>query len=289
MAALGGLATGVYRRSTSRNSDLPALTRTAGSASFFDRDVLAKAVESDIIPRLLLLHRDEGCAGPPVPPGPAEIAGFARMLLAEEYGAAAHYVSVIQASGASIETVFLQLFAPAARLLGDLWKEDMASFAEVAIGLSRLQQIMGSLRHAFEEQGEVSWNGRRVLLAPAPGEQHSFGLSLVDSFLRRSGWHVEALWGAQEAEILRAARTDAFDLIGFSLSCDSLLDRLSAMIRAVRRVSSNRSVKILVGGSAFTIYPERVALVGADASAQDAAGAAAQAGRLAIPLTAAGW
>lgn len=256
--------------------------RDPGSARLddSDRNRIVKTVETEIIPRLLLLHGPGEDCGPAIPPSNADVAFFAQLLLATELDAAASFVSALQAKGASTEMLFMQVFAPAARLLGDLWREDLVSFAEVTIGLTRLQQLLHTLRNGFECSGGMAWNGYRALLAPAPGEQHSFGLNVVESFLLRGGWQVETLWGARETEIIRTVRREPFDLLGISLSCDVLLDRLGATIEAVRRASANRGLKILVGGRYFVAHPDKVASVGADACAIDAKDAAMQASRL---------
>lgn len=254
-----------------------------------DSGALARTVETEIIPRLMLLHREDDRCGPSAPLGPSEIAHFANIVLTQEGRVASAYVDAFQANGASLEVVFLGLLAPTARLLGDLWREDLCSFAEVTIGLSRLQQLLRNLSVPFEEAGEAVPNGRTGLVAPVPGEQHSFGVSVVASFLRRSGWDVDTASGATQATIAAAVRRKHYDLVGFSLSCDRLLDSLGSTIEAVRRASRNPMLKVIVGGRYFIINPHMVGHVGADASALDAKDAAVTSDLLTARLPSPQW
>ena len=59
--------------------------------------------------------------------------------------------------------------------------------------------------------------GRRVLLLPGPGEQHTFGLSMVAEFFRRSGWEVVGGTGPESLDPVRAVRDEWFDVVGISV------------------------------------------------------------------------
>jgi methanogenic corrinoid protein MtbC1 len=230
----------------------------------------------------MLLHvASPGPASPGLLPNTTEIAEFARIMVDEDVEAGLAFVDLLRARGATPETLLLHLLSPAARLLGDLWRDDLLGFGDVTIGLSRLQQILHRLGSAFHEGGEqLDGHGRRALLASVPGEQHSFGLGVVEEFLRRDGWEVHRHAGGTERELVRSLRGEWFDLVGFSLSGDVLLGALASAIQNLRRASRNRAVKIMVGGRYFNEHPEMVARVGADATAEDGKEAVTQSRRL---------
>ena len=145
------------------------------------------------------------------------------------------------------------------------------------MGLGRLQQVLHELSPAFRAEVEPREHGRRVLLVPVPGEQHSFGLLHGGRVLppRRLG------------RVERAARHLAAPT--WSSSCaasgspwsacrsarETRIDALATGIRAIRRASRNRAIGVLVGGPLFIAHPELVARVGADATAIDGGQAAA--------------
>jgi methanogenic corrinoid protein MtbC1 len=175
----------------------------------------------------------------------------------------------MRARGSSIEVLLLHLLAPTARLLGDLWKEDLCSFGEVTVGLSRLQQLLRELSSPFENEIEHVDHGRRAMLAAAPGEQHTFGITVVEEFLRRGGWDVWSEPSPARGELVGVVRGQWFDVVGLSLSSDILFDDLGSTIDTLRRASLNRAVRVMVGGRLFIDHPELVLRVGADATAVD--------------------
>jgi methanogenic corrinoid protein MtbC1 len=206
-----------------------------------------------------------------------QIAHFAHLVLGQDVSAAFAYIEQVRARGMSLESVYLELLAPAARHLGELWEADLCDFTQVTVGLWRLQQVVRDLSPAFQPQAECSDQTRRVLLVPVRGEQHTFGLLMVADFFRRSGWDVWAGTPASSNELVGIVRSDWFAVVGFSVSCDTHLDGLASDIHAVRRSSRNRGLGVMVGGPVFLERPELAALVGADATAMDAQQACEQA------------
>jgi len=245
--------------------------RAFGQASELGPTKLARTIEAEVIPRLMLAHRQ------PLSPAlfvseenvsAADVADFADLVLVHDVTVALAFVQAVRARGTSLETVFLHLLAPTARLLGDLWREDLCSFTDVTVGLSCLQQVLRELSAPFETEVEMAQDGRRALLAPTPGEQHTFGLMMVEEFFRRAGWDVMSSVRSS-ADLLQLVRRDVFDLVGLSASCETRLDGMSDLIGAIRRASRNRSIGVLVGGRLFNESPDLVARVGADGTAMD--------------------
>ncbi|MGP9821675.1 cobalamin B12-binding domain-containing protein [Salinarimonas sp. NSM] len=236
------------------------------------RDALSRTIEAEIIPRLMLVHSSDDCAeGDRQDPLPSheEVVEFAGLVIAHDVEVATSYVSVLRARGATLETIFLHLLAPAANHLDTLWREDKADFCDVTIALSRLQQVLRALGAPFEAEGDSGSEEKRVLLASSPGETHTFGVAIVEEFLRRAGWDAVCAPGTSLEELGRIVRADWFDVVGLSLSCESLLAELASAIDIVRRRSRNKHVGVLVGGHYFNEHPESAALVGADFVAFD--------------------
>jgi methanogenic corrinoid protein MtbC1 len=246
---------------------------------------LVRTIEDEIIPRLVLARRAAPGA-PAIPalvsrlPSAADVADFTQLILANDVAVAASYVEALRARGTALETVFLELLAPCARRLGELWKADVCDFAQVTVGLWRLHQLLRELSPTFRDETEHQSLGRRVVLAPAPGEQHMFGICIVAEFFRRAGWDV---WGGPPAaggDLLGIVRSESFAVVGLSLSAEARLDGLAARIREIRRASRNRAIRVMVGGQVFNERPQLVALVGADATAADGRQAPQQAKNL---------
>lgn len=208
---------------------------------------------------------------------PAEmVETFTHLVFSPDISDAALMIEQLFEDGVPAETVMLELLAPAARLMGDMWCGDEASFLDVTLGLSRIQHLMRQFRlPPFGRMGERG----TALLAPAPGEQHCFGLRVVEEFLLRDGWRVRLVQVADEADLRRLVAADAYDFVGFSISGERLLPALRSAIREVRAVSRNRNTRIMVGGVMFNARMSGGFETGADATVTDAREAVAQANR----------
>lgn len=208
---------------------------------------------------------------------PSAVAQFAALILGNDDDAASAYVDGLAVEGCTIESIFLDLLAPAARQLGTLWEADATDFANVTLGVGRLQMIMRRLGDRFAHETGVVHAGESVLLTIIPGEQHSFGLSMVAEFFRRAGWNLCTGPFSSHQELTSLVHNHWFDIVGFSVSSDRRLDELKKDIHDIRRDSRNRNVGIILGGPMVIARPELVALMGADMMSADAINAPRQA------------
>ena len=71
------------------------------------------------------------------------------------------------------------------------------------------------------------------------------------------------------ATILDIVRQNSFAVVGLSVGSETRIDLVSDMIGAIRRVSRNRAVGVLLGGPLLVARPELALLMGADATAAD--------------------
>lgn len=230
---------------------------------------LARTIEQEIIPRLMLAHRT--ATEPLLRPAGAgyeitvdDVRQFAKLVLSQEEDVAFTTIVSLRARDVSVEKIYLELLAPTARYLGELWEQDLCNFTDVTVGLGRLQRVLRELSPALGRGVAHPAQGRRVLLLPSPGEQHTFGLVMVAEFFRRAGWDVTGGAWAAGADAAALVGAEWFDVIGFSLGAEVHLPKLAASIAAVRQASCNRGLAVLVGGPLFGVHPEFVRLVGAD-------------------------
>jgi MerR family transcriptional regulator, light-induced transcriptional regulator len=246
---------------------------------------LVRTIEGEIIPRLVLARRADARAArnaafrpvEPWVPDAENVTEFAELLLAHEASIALAYVESIRVMGASLESICLDLLAPAARRLGEMWSEDRCNFMDVTLGLCRLHDVLREVNPGFRDTSERHSQKRKALLVPAPGEQHTFGLAVVIEFFRRAGWEVWSDFPQSCSDLVSLVQRETFAVVGLSVGSDVRLERVAGAIHAVRRASRNQQIGVLVGGSVINARPELVALVGADATASDGRLAALQA------------
>lgn len=246
---------------------------------------LAGVIEGEIIPRLMMAHRSDGGVGGRVPPGaaegleisPAQVRQFTDLVLEDDIGQVRDYCTGLLREGAEPPVLLVGLLAPCARRLGEMWDEDQVDFTAVTVGLCRLQQVMREVSHACDcecDSDEVL-GAPRVLLAPAPGEQHTFGMLMVAEFFRRAGWEVAGDCALSPVELRDMVARDWFAIVGLSAAYDTMLPELAEAIETLRQHSRNPDLQVLVGGRVFTENPALADQVGADATAADAEGALA--------------
>ncbi|MDX2219664.1 MAG: cobalamin B12-binding domain-containing protein [Burkholderiales bacterium] len=234
---------------------------------------LASTIEGEIIPRLLLTHQAPwGRVGPPGnlrKPDSEDIIDFCASVLRDD-GSASMYLESWVLDGATFEYICTELLAPAARHFGDLWLNDLLDFTDVTIGTWRLQQLMRDMSIAIPAEAGLEDPRKRILLSTTPGEQHSFGLSMVAEFFRRDAWEVTLLAKADEESLVHAMRDEWYAVVGLSLSAEQRIPELRKAIASMRAGARNRDMPIFVGGRVFTETPALAFELGADAVAVDA-------------------
>jgi methanogenic corrinoid protein MtbC1 len=240
---------------------------------------LTTLIEGEIIPRMMVAHSGAAPASASVI-DLDEIETFAPLVIQIEADELFAIVEAMLARGVPVESILVDLLAPTARMLGDFWETDRCDFMEVTMGLWRLQEVVHEITGSMPTGRNFIDEGRRALFAPVPGDQHSLGTVMIDDIFRREGWLTDRLCDPQTSELLARAKEEWFDIIGLTVSCDCHIGPLRSIIVALRNVSKNPHVCIMVGGRIFSADPELAIHVGADGTAGDAKSAPRVAGQL---------
>ncbi|AOL22847.1 Methanogenic corrinoid protein MtbC1 [Erythrobacter litoralis] len=267
----------LYRDRRKEKSDAAA----AGSRS---GDAINTIIEGEIIPRLMMAHSGGGEGSPsedrPREIEPADAARFAILPLELEADALLEEIDRFLGKGVSVDAIYLDLLAPSARTLGDMWDRDECDFIDVTMGLWRLQEVMREV--AMRVPGDPTPGlGRKVALFSAmPGDVHSFGTLMIEEVFARAGWESEALVKPERRELLDRLSRRRYDLVGLTIARDCPSSALANLIKAMRSVSANPQIAVLVGGRVINENPAMVAEVGADGTGIDARAALATAEKL---------
>ena len=178
-------------------------------------------------------------------PSAGQIDAFAHDLYDREAAAAATAWAYLEGLG-SADRLYEALFVPAAIRLGEWWESDEVCFATVTLGMATLQRLLWSVRPPGL-QPNVSGTETRLLLAPVPGQQHTFGLNLLCEQLRARGGRPMLLACPTRHELITAVKFGAFQVVGLSVACDEQLHGLPELAQAVREASP-KPVHMLLGG-----------------------------------------
>ena len=115
----------------------------------------------------------------------------------------------------------------------------------------------------------------RALFTTMPRDQHSLGTLMISECFQRSGWDVETLIEPERSDILQAVGSSSFDVVGLTVTTDFYIAEVPKLLTAMRSVSSNPKLKIMIGGPAIGHDAELARKLGADGSAADATSALA--------------
>lgn len=247
---------------------LPITGDTGGASCSDNLEYLADVIQAEILPRLILAHSQDEPLGERDGWQPEQdaVEEFAMLTLNHDHAVARSFIRALRETGVSLEDVLLKLMGPAARYLGELWRQDLCTFTDVTIGLGTMHAL---LRELCPDVYRAS-PGRRALLVPLPGEQHAFGVRVVAELARLRGWEIEDEIPSDDAQVVDWVRDNWFETVGLSVSSERKLEGLATLLGEIRSASRNPAVKVLVGGQIFSQQPDLAQSIGADATALDA-------------------
>jgi methanogenic corrinoid protein MtbC1 len=257
-------------------------------------DDVALMLEQMVIPRLLAGHMGDVRSQPvsltasTAAPHPlitsVDIDALTDLTLGVEADGALSFVDQFLQSGHSVETIYVELLAPAARRLGDYWDSDREDFVAVTMALWRIQEVLRELSARIPAQSGQSAHGRRALFSAMPGDQHSFGTLMIAECFERAGWQADTLIEPDRPELIGQLSSRRYDLIGLTVTADCSSATLAALVTTIRTVSRNPKVKIFVGGRTINQQPGLIEACGADGTAPDAMSAVMLANDL-VPIS----
>ncbi|MGF7162907.1 methanogenic corrinoid protein MtbC1 [Rhodoligotrophos appendicifer] len=171
------------------------------------------------------------------------------------------------------------LFEPTAQIIDHAWRNDERDFLKITAAMYRMQRVFRRLTSLHPPAADIE-PVRCALLAPAPGEQHMFGLSVVDDAFRRAGWDVDCCGCEEEAAMFSLAAANEYRVIGLSISTDRVAPDISSIVGRLRCTSRNKSVVLMAGGSWVIGSPQSAIDAGFDLVAADAISAVKTARRI---------
>jgi hypothetical protein len=201
---------------------------------------------------------------------------LADLLLASDSSAALDLIHEQLGDGNSPLPLYTRLLEPAARRLGDLWRQDVCSEFDLTIGLSHLQTAVRLLAADSLPPLPMQALPPAVLVVPLPGELHGLGAALDSEAMWYEGWSPQAEFPRDDAALRKILTGGWFDVLDVSLSValrrEHWLPRLAETIRLARRASRNPALVVTVGGRVFSEHaagPQDVQANAAHGTASD--------------------
>ena len=168
----------------------------------------------------------------------------------------------MQRDGLGAEDIVTQVLTRAARLLGQRWLHDRASFADVTIGVGRMQL---ALRKLSGGRAPLTGAGRSapILMVAPPGEDHTFGLLVAADILRRRGACVEVSVQETAADLRRRLHRRRFAAVGIATVQVRGLETVQRTVDIVRG-HADRHIPVVLGGALTGTETDLAGRTGAD-------------------------
>ena len=164
-------------------------------------------------------------------------------------------------------TAITDVLLAAQREVGHLWHLDQMTIAEEHLVTTTTQRLMAVIASKAPRTMDL---GKTAVTASVAGNAHDLGIRAISYLMEMNGWRVIFLGPDVPRDNLPAAIHffDA-DIALLSLTLSSQLTALQDTIATIKS-TSDREIKVMVGGNAFRDAPDAWRKLGADAYAKDA-------------------
>lgn len=194
---------------------------------------------------------------------------FVNTLVNGEYEQAFSMVKVQVEEKKSLDEIYKELFRPALARVGDLWQENSISVAHEHIASAIVARLMIYLYDLLIPAGDR--NKGTVLVASVVNEYHDIGAQMVSDTFEENGWKVWFMGSnVPVQDVTDFMSQNKPDILALSVAISFNLGSCRELIETVRSCPGCEKVKIMVGGLAFSNYPDIWKSTGADYYAEDA-------------------
>ena len=187
-------------------------------------------------------------------------------LIAGDEGGAWEITQSMLTGGAEAADVYLKLFVPALRMIGERWERGEVDVADEHCATVIVQRLVGRMGPLFRRRGR----SRGIVVLGAPeGELHALPTALASDLLRSHGFVVIDL-GANvptESFVDCVQRLPRVAAVGIAVTASGRGDAAGRLVRALR--AGDVRVPIILGGAGIDAADS--ARRGADHWAGDAA------------------
>ncbi|MEM1364689.1 MAG: cobalamin B12-binding domain-containing protein [Pseudomonadota bacterium] len=166
-------------------------------------------------------------------------------------------------SDCSFQNFVHMVISPVARELGEAWVDDRLSFADVTIGVARLQTAVQNFNATVPGHDSLKPFAGRVFMASLSDTQHTLGASVAARAFSDAGWDVVQLENPDLNEAaLSFLRFNQTDMIALGVGTTQRSDEAAQAVKRLREVAP--SAQIYLAGPAVAAAPDLFADSDAD-------------------------
>lgn len=180
-------------------------------------------------------------------------------------GALRHQLLVhLREQGVTERMLVDDLIPGAARVMGERWASNEASFVDVTIGGARMNETLRAIatRRILPERRLDAPN---LLLAASGAEDHTLGILVAADHFRRDGIEVDMVVGASPEDLAQRLEAHRHDALGFSIAGKRGLGWAKSVLSALKP-ATRRRLPVVIGGCVTISTPvqEILEATGAD-------------------------
>lgn len=210
----------------------------------------------------------------------AEAEQYLSLLINGERRPASDLILRLHFEGTSISEIYSEIFIPVQLETGILWQTGKINVAQEHFITASTQFIMSRL-YPFMFSGNRGNN--KILVTCINGELHEMGPRIISDFFEMKGWDSHFL-GANTpaAGIIDYLKNYSINLLALSVTMPYNLSNAALLIRKIRENDTEKQIKIIVGGYAFSRGDGLWEKIGADGHADNIEAALSLADSLSI-------
>jgi len=239
--------------------------------SFDPKFILARAVRSEVVTRLKV-ERAARFGDDPLPLfGQEHRAEFLDAMLSNDREAFDATVTRMDLRDKPFTETLRQLISPTLDDLGQMWRDDRASFMDVTLATCRVQTFMCEKLGATAKRDRSGETHGSIAFARPAGESHTLGLTVVTECFRIDGWNV---MGGVDLEIgdglWSLLRDRHVDVLGITVGSVMQVASVAEAVKKAKQLSCNPDLVIGLGGYCAISDPDAMEGLGADFISADA-------------------
>jgi methanogenic corrinoid protein MtbC1 len=169
-----------------------------------------------------------------------------------------------------IEDYMTQVVSGAAMVLGEWWSCDRISISAVSLGAQRLTELIYELADQRIKLNHKPFNPYKALVAAPKASQHTLGTNVAAEIFHLHGWSVTSGPLIHLEMTPDMVAQEHIDLLGVTLSLDKDLLLGHKFISQCRKVSRNKNLVVVVGGTQAFLRPNLAKEVNANFVATNA-------------------
>ena len=171
------------------------------------------------------------------------------LLSGDSTGALAYSKEHIQ-SKHDLSDFYIKIVTHAMYKVGKLWEQGKISVAQEHLASSIVLRIMSALYMGISD---LSVTKGKVIVTATDNEHHEIGARIIADFLEMDGWNVIYLGSnVPEKDLLKTIKEENPTIICLSVTMVFNIDHVQDIILKIREQNKQNSMKIVVGGYAFS-------------------------------------